>query len=163
SIKSSTYINKILGGRALPVNLKALLLLSLVALTPSLLACDQQIPTASEVFHLRDECNVLGEKLLKGVTDSPVKSQISHYNPRMNRCYVLLTTQLVEGVHDIHHKWLYDGQDPRKFIVLVTVGNGQKFASSERGTPETFDSGCAYIDKLMEAKNSCAELETWFV
>lgn len=62
--------------------------------TPSLAQAGPQ-PTATEVFHLRSECAALGEKLLndigakyRSVYDVSFSDQLSHYNSRINRCYI---------------------------------------------------------------------------
>jgi hypothetical protein len=56
-----------------------------------------QLPTATEVFQLRSLCVKLGEQLLD---ETPVGSaltedQVSHYDPKSNRCYVELTVNLL--------------------------------------------------------------------
>jgi hypothetical protein len=103
------------------MNLKAFLGSILSSLTPFLLGCDQT-PTASEVFHLRGKCEELGKQFLEKVVEGEdgIKSQVSHYNPRMNRCYVLVTWHAPQ-YGGIHSKWLYDGQkqDPRDSIVMT--------------------------------------------
>jgi hypothetical protein len=50
-------------------------------------------PTATEVFNLRPKCAELGEKILKNtvIGDGLKKDQLSHYEPKTNRCYVELT------------------------------------------------------------------------
>jgi hypothetical protein len=55
----------------------------------------------------------------------------------------------------IHSKWLYDGQkqDPRDSIVMTAVTDGKKWSD--------FDNKCAYMDKMMQTNNSCADLELW--
>jgi len=67
-------------------------------------------PTPSEVFHLRSECVALGDKILDGpapdIRTFVAQSQISHYNPQTNRCYVAIIIHFVDGVS----RFLYDGQ-----------------------------------------------------
>lgn len=50
-------------------------------------------PTATEVFNLRSKCAELGERILKTavVGYALKKDQVSHYDPKTNRCYVQLT------------------------------------------------------------------------
>ncbi len=70
-------------------------------------------PTATEVFHLRSECAALGEKILDASIVGPAlyKSQISHYNPQTNRCYVELTVQNADTTKPLLYlsRYLYDG------------------------------------------------------
>lgn len=49
-------------------------------------------PTAAEVFNLRSKCAELGQKILDGNLTGPAltQSQVSHYDPETNRCYVRL-------------------------------------------------------------------------
>src|SRR3990172_1063562 len=57
-----------------------------------------QPPTATEVFRLRSECAKLGEKILENNTvgSAVTQSQVSHYDPQTNRCYVELTVQTAD-------------------------------------------------------------------
>ncbi len=70
------------------------------------------LPTATEVFRLRSECVVLGQKTLDSNTIGSVltQSQISHYNPATNRCYVQLTVQSANLSGDYFSNYLFDGQ-----------------------------------------------------
>src|SRR5207253_8552320 len=49
--------------------------------------------SATEVFNLRSKCAELGEKIMKNtvIGDELKKEQLSHYEPKTNRCYVRLT------------------------------------------------------------------------
>lgn len=71
-------------------------------------------PTATEVFNLRSKCAELGEKIMKNtvVADALKKDQLSHYEPKTNRCYVQLTiwnADLAKG-NDYFQRYLFDGQ-----------------------------------------------------
>lgn len=73
-----------------------------------------RMPTATEVFNLRSECAKLGKKIME---DNPsgnsnyYESQVSHYNPATNRCFVEVDHQITnEGVPFVLHRSLYDGQ-----------------------------------------------------
>lgn len=71
-------------------------------------------PTATEVFNLRSKCAELGEKILKNtvIGDALKKDQLSHYEPKTNRCYVQLTIRnadLTKG-DDYFQQYLFDGQ-----------------------------------------------------
>lgn len=51
-----------------------------------------RMPNAGELFDLESKCNVLGHQILENNTIGSAlsQSQLSHYNPADNRCYVLL-------------------------------------------------------------------------
>lgn len=71
-------------------------------------------PTATEVFNLRSKCAELGEKILKNtvVADDLKKEELSHYEPKANRCYVRLTVwnaNLGKG-EEYFQQYLFDGQ-----------------------------------------------------
>src|ERR1700730_17603927 len=58
-----------------------------------------QAPTATEVFNLRNKCAELGEKIIDG--NQPLGSalrqeQVSHYDPKTNRCYVELNVHMAD-------------------------------------------------------------------
>ena len=71
-------------------------------------------PTATEVFNLRSKCAELGEKIMKNtvVGDGLTKDQLSHYEPKTNRCYIQLTiwnANLTNGEENFEQS-LLDGQ-----------------------------------------------------
>jgi hypothetical protein len=77
-------------------------------------------PTVTEVFHLRSECAALGERLadrtLSGYrAEDHVSSyyQISHYDPRTNRCYVKWQSVFTDNKEPVNYYYtitcLYDG------------------------------------------------------
>jgi hypothetical protein len=71
-------------------------------------------PTATEVFNLRSKCAELGEKIMKNtaISEAMKKDQLSHYEPKTNRCYVQLTVwnaDLAKG-DDYFQQYLFDGQ-----------------------------------------------------
>lgn len=75
------------------------------------------LPTATEVFHLRSECAALGRKILNDSLIGPglSQSQVSHYDPKSNRCYIELTIQttpwdLLTGSGNRIDVYLFDGQ-----------------------------------------------------
>jgi hypothetical protein len=88
-------------------------------------------PTATEVFNLRTKCAELGQKILKGhLTGPPFKQdQVSHYNPKTNRCYVELSEGLADpGKYlDNYSRFLYDGQTG-ELLASVHDGNGGRTA-----------------------------------
>src|SRR5471030_1138476 len=71
-------------------------------------------PTATEVFNLRSKCAELGEKLMNKniIGNALAQEQVSHYDPRANRCYVKLSVHTADLAHirDTFASWLYDGQ-----------------------------------------------------
>jgi hypothetical protein len=74
----------------------------------------QQLPTATEVFNLRGRCAALGDRILNNnvIGSALSQSQISHYEPRTNRCYVELTVQTADTTVPMQYlsRTLYDGQ-----------------------------------------------------
>jgi hypothetical protein len=86
------------------------------------------IPTATEVFHLRSECAQLAEKMLEkqkkeeDTTGSDYWSQLSHYSPDTNRCYVQIVSETADrGASD---EVLYDGQTGEKLASILYTGKG---------------------------------------
>jgi len=72
-----------------------------------------QKPTATEIFNLRSTCAGLGEKVLREniIGISLTQDEVSHYDPKTNRCYVELTVQDAEiGKGDYFSQYLFDGQ-----------------------------------------------------
>ena len=101
-------------------------------------------PTATEIFNLRSRCAELGEKILKNtvIADALKKDQVSHYEPKTNRCYVQLTVwnaNLTKG-DEYFQQDLFDGQTGQ---VLAAIRR-------EKGTR----SGEIYIDPYPPAGNS---------
>jgi hypothetical protein len=93
-------------------------------------------PTATEVFDLRSKCADLGEKIMKNtaIADALAKDQLSHYEPKTNRCYVQLTVQNPNPAkrNEYFRQYLFDGQTGQ---VLAEIRR-------EKGTR----SGDIYID-----------------
>ena len=77
------------------------LLLSGCQKTPALTSNEVvfKAPTGAEVFHLRSECAKFGEKIMDGNIIGPAlyQDQVSHYNPKTNRCYVELDVQMADS------------------------------------------------------------------
>lgn len=125
-----------------------------IADTPSFLA-----PTATEVFNLRSRCAELGEKIMKNtvVADALKKDQISHYEPKTNRCYVQLTIwnpNLGKG-DDYFQQSLIDGQTGQ---VLAAIHREKGTRSGEisidpsplNGNPdELYVDASIFINKMM--------------
>jgi hypothetical protein len=108
-----------------------------------------QPPTATEVFDLRSRCAALGEKLLKDNFTSG--SQLSHYNPTTNRCYVELTAGSA-----LLGRSLYDGQT-KELLAYTINNNGHRSGEIHDRQHQTtrpeqnfgWDNATAYIDKMM--------------
>jgi hypothetical protein len=106
-------------------------LVVLAASTSSAAAQQQRTPTATEVFNLRSRCAALGERILEGNTigSALTQSQVTHYEPRTNRCYVELTIQTADASKPIdqhyHHRVLYDGQT-KEMLAWALIERGKK-------------------------------------
>lgn len=123
-----------------------------------------QLPTATEAFHLQSECVRLGEKILDGnlIGSALTQSQVSHYSPRTNRCYVNLTVSTADlKSPDLYmSNNLYDGQTG-ELLAFTKIEHGKRTGISfERldvvGTNDSadpdFDSVNAIIDAAMNDK-----------
>jgi hypothetical protein len=120
-----------------------------------------RLPTATEVFHLRSECAALGRKILDGNFVGPAvqETQVSHYDPKSNRCYVLLTLQpadLTKASYRIDN-YLYDGQTGEMLAALHYKGEDKKagIVYDVQHEPTTITNGYyddtkAYIEGLMD-------------
>jgi hypothetical protein len=87
-----------------------------------------QLPTATEVFNLRSKCAALGEKILEDnfLGRSLTQSQVSHYDPQTNRCYVELTVQSAD-LDPTHYypRVLFDGQT-KEMLAFTKIEKGKK-------------------------------------
>jgi hypothetical protein len=87
-----------------------------------------QLPTATEVFNLRSRCVALGDQILEANTigSALTQSQVSHYEPRTNRCYVELTIQTADlskpTSQHYMNRVLYDGQTKEMLAVATNRG-----------------------------------------
>jgi nitrate reductase alpha subunit len=116
-------------------------------------------PTATEVFNLRSKCAELGEKILKATVagEGLKKEQLSHYEPKTNRCYVQLTVwnpNLGKG-EDYFQQYLLDGQNGQ---VLAAIRREKGVKSGEisidpsplSGNPdELYVDASLFISKMM--------------
>ena len=98
---------------------------------------DFRPPSATEVFNLRSKCAELGEKILEEqpMNLGTIPSQVSHYDPRTNRCYVELTV-VTDDVNTLH-RYLFDGQTKEMLAHAARVkGNmeGQIFNNERNPT-----------------------------
>ena len=120
------------------------------------------LPTASEVFRLRSECAALGQKILDNnlIGNALTQSQVSHYNPTINRCFIEMTVQSGDLSGDDFSEYLYDGQTggmlawTRKDKLAHIAGMGGVFSGPEKisksgSSPTSFDFANDYINELM--------------
>ncbi len=117
-------------------------------------------PTATEVFNLRSKCAELGEKILKNtvIGDALTKDQLSHYEPKTNRCYVQLTVwnaNLGKG-DEYFQQSLFDGQTGQVLAAIhrengVRSGNIYVDPSPLNGnSDELYLDASMFISKVME-------------
>jgi len=73
-------------------------------------------PSATELFDLQSKCTVIGQKIMEDnlIGNALTQEQVSHYNPKDNRCYVRLTVHTA-NLAQPREKYteedsLYDGQ-----------------------------------------------------
>lgn len=117
-------------------------------------------PTATEVFNLRSKCAELGEKIMKNTVtgDELTKNQVSHYDPKTNRCYVQLTVwnaKLGKG-DEYFQEYLYDGQTGQ-LLAEIRREKGTRYGdiynnpSPMNGTSdELYLDASNFISKMME-------------
>jgi hypothetical protein len=120
-----------------------------------------QLPKESEIVHLRGECKRLGDELLAVKVLPEMKHQVSHYSPRDNSCYVLVT--LRTNTYQNHS--LYDGRS-LKLIAIAEIGTMFKSVDQSglfMAGGGAYDSVCAFIDEKMEDRDLCADLHSWWL
>jgi len=117
-------------------------------------------PTATEVFHLRSECAQLGEKLLAAnvVGIALTHDQVSHYDPKTNRCYVQVTVQTNDPTKsgDYYATYLYDGQTS-EMLAWGRIEHGKKSGivfglapPDEKGPDVFWDQAVHYMNEKMD-------------
>jgi hypothetical protein len=93
-------------------------------------ASSYRAPSATELFDLQSKCTAMGEKVLEGnfIGNALTQEQVSHYNPKDNRCYVKLSVSTADLTtpreNYIEDDYLYDGQS--KEILADTFVKGDK-------------------------------------
>lgn len=125
---------------------------------PAAPAPTAQLPTATEVFHLRGECAKLGQEILDGNMIGPALTQdvTANYDTKENRCYVDLTVMTADmtvpqdSPQFYHTRALYDGQT-RELLATAQIKNGKKAGMVFKGDthPMGFDDVIVYIDNKM--------------
>jgi hypothetical protein len=82
-------------------------------------------PTATEVFNLRSKCAELGHNILADniIGSALAQDQVSHYDPRSNRCYVELDVHTADlnKEWDYDARYLYDGQTSELLVSAVKI------------------------------------------
>jgi hypothetical protein len=87
-----------------------------------------RVPTASELFDLQSKCSAMGEKLMQDnlIGSDETQSQVSHYNPKDNRCYVKLSvsTANLSAPREkyVEDDYLIDGQSKEQLAYLLVKG-----------------------------------------
>jgi hypothetical protein len=113
-----------------------------------------QLPTATEIFHLRSECAKMGEKILSEnyIGISLTQSQVSKYDPKSNRCYVELSVMSADPSLPIEKFYqsygLYDGQT-KEMIAFATEEKGKKKFGSFKVPKKSYDDTLDYIYEVM--------------
>jgi len=116
-------------------------------------------PTATEIFNLRSRCADFGEKIMAEniIGIALAQEQVSHYDPKSNRCYVELTVHtadLTKHVDYYFFRVLYDGQT-REMLASSLTEKGVKRGfvlgsfSDGVGFDAAFDAANTKIDALM--------------
>jgi hypothetical protein len=110
-------------------------------------------PTATEVFNLRSKCAELGEKIMKNIVISEAlkKDQLSHYEPKTNRCYVQLTVSnadLAKG-DDYFQQYLFDGQTGQVLAAIRREKGVRSGDISVDPSPLNGNSDELYLDASM--------------
>jgi len=116
--------------------------------------------SAEEVFRLRSACADMGRRVLEDsiIGSALTQDQISHYDPRTNRCYVEVTVQTADLTKPdrLIHRYLYDGQT-KEMLANASIEKGDRkhgmvFDNQHRATtPENagWDDANAYINAMM--------------
>ena len=126
---------------------------------PSADAPSFRSPTATEVFNLRSQCAELGEKIMKNTVagDDLKKDQLSHYEPKTNRCYVRLTVWNANlGKRDEYYQqYLFDGQTGQ-VLAAIRRENGVKSGDiysdpspSQGNSDEMYVDASIFISQMM--------------
>ena len=109
-------------------------------------------PSATEVFNLRSRCAEFGRKIMSDNTIGVALSQdqISHYEPKSNRCYIELTVHMADLAHFDDHfsRYLFDGQT-EEMLAWTKTDLGVKTGWMVGVVTGSFDSATTKIDDLM--------------
>ena len=114
----------------------------------------QILPTATEVFHLRNECRKLADKILYENIIGKVlaQEQTSFYNPKNNRCFVELDVHTADlnlpEEKSIRSTYLYDGQTG-ELLAFADNKYGKKSGMSFKSNHIGYDAVIEYISDTM--------------
>ncbi|WP_243287476.1 hypothetical protein [Geothrix terrae] len=114
----------------------------------------QRPPSATEVFHLRTECGEFGVRLLNEnfVGRALTQSQVSHYDPKTNRCFVELTVQSADLSGKFMASYLYDGQT-KELLAFTESKDGVKRFLTFKTYTNSYEQAQEYINSKMEDKD----------
>jgi hypothetical protein len=97
-----------------------------------------QLPTATEVFNLRSKCASLGQQILdeQAIEPERTKDQVSHYDPRTNRCYVELTIHVADfrSPQYQQQRFLLDGQTKEMLASAILKKDSQHGYVFDKGS-----------------------------
>ena len=119
-----------------------------VSASPSQAPSPFRAPTATEMFDLQSKCSAMGERILRenSVGVALTQEQVSHYNPKDNRCYVKLSVHTADLTTPrekyTEDDYLEDGQTGEMLAYTVLKG--------ETKSGMVFD---ASLLKLMQTQN----------
>lgn len=88
-------------------------------------------PSATELFDLQSKCTAMGEKLMNEnvIGTALTQEEVSHYNPRDNRCYVKLSVSSGDlrtpQNEYVNHEYLFDGQTKEE-LAYVNFDGGRR-------------------------------------
>jgi hypothetical protein len=113
-----------------------------------------QLPTATEVFHLRSECAKMGQQILNDnvVGLALSQSQVSNYNEKTNRCYVELTVQSADMTKPmtVMHRYLFDGQTKELLATTAIEKNVKSGIAYKNAGVAGFEKVNEYINEKMQ-------------
>jgi hypothetical protein len=109
-------------------------------------------PSATEIFDLRSRCADAAKKIMSDNTIGAAlaQDQVSHYDPKSNRCYVELTVHIADLAHFDDHlsRYLFDGQT-EEILAWTKTDLGVKTGWTTGFGTSNFDSATTKIDGLM--------------
>ncbi len=114
-----------------------------------------QLPTATEIFHLRSECAKMGEKILSEnlVGSALTHTQVSKYDPKLNRCFVELDITSADTSLPPEKFYtnfvLYDGQTG-EMLAYATNKMGKQTYGSFKVHQKSYEDTLDYIGQIMK-------------
>jgi hypothetical protein len=124
----------------------------LLALAPAAPSQERaNLPTTAEIFALRSKCAELGERILAGniIGSALTQSQVSHYNPATNRCYVELDVHMadLDKFDEYNTRNVFDGQTG-ELLARIENKKGKRTAFLKDG-PHSYDTALQKIEFLI--------------